>query len=283
MTHVMIAGATGYLGHHLVKVFLARGYRVSALVRPASQSDFPDGVQVVYGEATKPDTLIGLFDGVDLVVSSLGLTRQTDKLSYDDVDYQANLNLLHAAEAARVQKFAYVHVLTRTDARSDLVRAKSRFVAALQASSIASLVVRPGGFFVDIAEVFNMARSGRVWMVGDGRVKINPIHGADLAAAVADAVEAGKQDVEVGGPEILSMDDVAKLAFATLRTTPKITYVPVWILRAALRVIKPFAPRHIWGPLELFLAAASSDMVAPPHGQRRLADFFAELAAQPSA
>ncbi|SMR81845.1 Uncharacterized conserved protein YbjT, contains NAD(P)-binding and DUF2867 domains [Aliiroseovarius halocynthiae] len=283
MAHVMIAGATGYLGRYLVKAFLARGYHVSALVRPASKADFPDGVRVIYGEATKPETLYGVFDGVELVVSSLGLTRQTDKLSYDDVDYQANLNLLRAAEVANVQKFAYVHVLTRTDARSELVQAKSRFVTALQASSIASLVVRPGGYFVDIAEVFNMARSGRVWMVGDGALKINPIHGADLAKAIADAVEAGEVDIEVGGPEILSMDDVAKLAFATLRTTPKITYIPAWILRVVLRVVKPFAPRHIWGPFELFLAAASSDMVAPPHGQRRLADFFAELAAQPSA
>lgn len=281
MAHVVIAGATGYLGLYLVGSFLARGYRVTALARPGSHAEFPPEVRVFCAEATRPETLEGVFDGADIAVSALGITRQTDKLCYDDVDYQANLNLLNAARAANVSKFAYVHVLTRTDTRSDLVAAKTRFVRALQAAPIASLVVRPGGYFSDLSEVLRMARAGRVWLVGRKDLRINPIHGADLAEVVADAVQRGEADIEVGGPEVLTMEEIARLAFAVIDQPARITCVPAWVLRGVLKLIKPLTPRHIWGPLEMFLAASASDMIAPPFGKRRLTDYFAEQAVHP--
>lgn len=278
MTHVVVAGATGYLGRHLVAAFLARGFTVSALVRPGSKAGFPEEVKVLRGEATRIETLDGLLSGADLVISALGLTRQADRLSYEDVDYQANLNLLTAAQAENVQRFAYVHVLTRGKMKSELIVAKSRFVTALQAAPIPSLIIRPGGYFSDLAEVLSMAKSGRVWLVGDGDVRLNPIHGADLAAAIVDAVERGESDVEIGGPEVLSMHEIAALAFAALGRPAKVWCLPRWVMRVALAILKPLSARHVWGPLEFFLAASSHDMIAPAHGDRRLGAFFRELA-----
>lgn len=278
MAHVIVAGATGYLGRHLVTAFLARGLSVSALVRPGSKAGFPDEVKVLRGEATRIETLDGLLSGADLVISALGLTRQADRLSYREVDYQANHNLLAAAQAQNVQRFAYVHVLTRGKMTSELIAAKSRFVATLQAAPIPSLVIRPGGYFSDLAEVLSMAKSGRVWLVGDGEVRLNPIHGADLAVAIVDAVERGETDVEIGGPEVLSMNEIAAQAFAALGRPAKVSCVPRWVMRAVLGILKPLAPRHVWGPLEFFLAASSHDMIAPAHGDRRLGAFFREHA-----
>jgi hypothetical protein len=51
-----------------------------------------------------------------------------------------------------------------------------------------------------------MARRGRVWLIGSGQSRVNPIHGADLAVACADAIEGADGDIEVGGPETMTWE-----------------------------------------------------------------------------
>lgn len=281
---VFVAGATGYLGRHLVAQLVARGYRVRALVRAESdRSGFAESVQLVEAKATQPDSLNGIMEGVDLVISALGLTRQTDRLSYMDVDYQANLNLLKEAVNAGVARFAYVHVLTRGAPASDLVAAKARFVATLQTAPLKSCVIRPNGFFADMEEILEMARRGRVWLIGDGAVRINPIDGCDLARSALDYIEAGAEDVEIGGPQILSLDQIADLAFLALNKHSKITHLPLWLGKAVLSAMKRFAPRHVWGPFEFFLTSCQQDAIGPCHGQRLLETHFRSSCANDQA
>lgn len=277
--HVLVAGATGYLGRFLCAEYARRGHHVTALVRDATRArDLAD--VLVEAEATRPETLHGIMDGIDLVVSSLGITRQADGLGYREVDYQANLNLLREAEAAGVGRFAYVHVLgAKAMAQVPLVAAKSAFVEALWASDTPATVVAPTGYFSDMDDVFEMARQGRVWLFGDGSKRLNPIHGADLAAAVADATEAGRGWAEVGGPDVMTQAQIARAAFAALGTEPRIAHLPDWTRRAALGVL-PALPRRVSGPARFFLTALGMDMVAPRFGTRRLADHFADLAAE---
>jgi uncharacterized protein YbjT (DUF2867 family) len=276
--NVLVAGATGYLGRYLCAEYARRGQHVTALVRDAARAD---GIAdlTVEAEATRPETLTGIMDGVDLVVSSLGITRQTDGLGYGQVDYQANLNLLREAEAAGVGRFAYVHVL-HADAMAGvpLVDAKTAFVDALQTSDMAATLIAPTSYFSDMGEILAMARRGRVWLFGDGSQRINPIHGADLAEAIADATDAGLGWAEIGGPDVMTQDEIARAAFAALGTIPRITHLPDVLRRAALTVL-PIMPRRISGPTRFFLTALGLDMVAPRFGTRRLSDHFTTLAA----
>jgi len=277
--NVLVAGATGYLGRFLCAEYARRGHHVTALVRDARRAGALADM-TVEAEATRPDTLKGIMDGMDLVVSSLGITRQADGLGYREVDFQANLNLLREAEAAGVKRFAYVHVLN-ADAMSGvpLVDAKAAFVDALHASDMPATVIAPTGYFSDMGEIFAMARKGRVWLFGDGTQRLNPIHGADLAAAIADATDAGLGWAEIGGPDVMTQDEIACAAFAALGTAPRITHLPDALRRAALFVL-PTMPRRIGGPARFFLTALGLDMVAPRFGRRHLADHFATLAAE---
>jgi uncharacterized protein YbjT (DUF2867 family) len=276
--HVLVAGATGYLGRFLCAEYARRGHHVTALVRDAARARGLADV-LVEAEATRPEALAGVMDGIDLVVSALGITRQTDGLSYAEVDHQANLNLLREAEAAGVGRFAYVHVL-HADAMAGvpLVDAKALFVEALRASEIRATVIAPTGYFSDMGDVLAMARAGRVWLFGDGARRLNPIHGADLACAIADATEAGLSWAEIGGPEIMTQDEIARAAFEALGRPARITHLPDALRRAALAV-SPALPRRVSGPARFFLTALGLDMVAPRHGTRRLRDQFAQRVA----
>jgi uncharacterized protein YbjT (DUF2867 family) len=275
---ILIAGATGYLGRYLCAAFTSRGWKVHALVRNASRADDLVADTLIEAQATDAATLHGVMQGKDAVISALGITRQADGLSYRDVDYQANVNLLVAAEHAGVQQFAYVHVLNAARMRGvPLVTAKSDFVQQLQRTSIASTVISPSGYFSDMGDFLNMARQGRVWLFGDGQKLINPIHGADLAELCVEAVEQGKSSVDVGGPESFTHDELAALAFRALGRPVRITHLPDMIRRGILWLL-PLAPQRISGPARFFLTAMGMNMVGEAFGTHRLADHFAELA-----
>ncbi len=285
MPTVLVAGATGYLGRHLVATYLDRGWTVRALVRDAGRARrlLPAAATLVEAEATRPDTLTGCMAGCDLVVSALGLTRQKDGLSPWDVDFQANANLLDAALAARVPQFAYVHVLNADRmAGVPLIDAKAAFVARLRASPIAATVIEPTRYFSDMADLFEMARGGRVWLFGGGDTRLNPIHGADLAEASADAIAAALPRAAIGGPEVFTLNGIAQLAATALGRPARVTHLPDGLRRAALAVIPRVLPVARSAPLTFFLSAMAEDMVAPRHGTRRLGDHFAALAQHPA-
>lgn len=276
-TTVLIAGSTGYLGRHLIQAYHRAGYRVHALARrPESLVDLDGQIdKIIFAEATKPETLENAFNGVDLIVSALGITRQRDGLTYEDVDYQANQNLLDAAVGAGVGHFAYIHVLHAEDMpHVAMAAAKARFAKALTTSSIKSTIICPSGFYSDLAEILDMARKGRVYLFGDGQSQMSPIDGGDLASACVEATRAGSPWVEVGGPQSLTQNEIAVTAFKVLKKKPKITYVPIALAHFLIRIGKKLGWNQQLGPLDFFLAASKLDMTAPNHGEITLAEDF---------
>ena len=142
---------------------------------------------------------------------------------------------------------------------------------------MSSSVVRATGFFRDLEEVFAMAASGRVYLLGNGETRVNPVHGADLAVACLDALEAGRDEVNVGGPDVLSWNAIAALAFETVGAPAKITRVPTWVPRLLLPVIRPFNRRAF--DVGSFIArGGANDVVAPCQGEHTLRSHYEELA-----
>jgi len=279
MQRVLVAGATGYLGGFVVRKLKDRGYFVRALVRSSQRAenlrDIAD--EIVEGQITRPETLAGICDGIDVVFSSVGITRQKDRLTFRDVDYQGNKNLLEVALGAGVRKFVYVSVLNGPSLRRlDIVAAHEDFVDELKASDIEYAVLRPTGYFSDMGEFFEMAKKGRVWLIGDGTNRVNPIHGADLAASCVDAIEDRETEIDIGGPEVMSWDEVAELAFESLGRPAKISHVPAWLIWAVVRLVRLFN-RHQGELLAFFTTMSTIDVVAPATGTHTLEAHFREL------
>ncbi len=86
----------------------------------------------------------------------------------------------------------------------------------MKKSGVDYCIVRPNGFFSDMSEFFNMAKRGRIYLFGRGELKANPIHGEDLATVCVDAIEKSDREIEVGGPEILTQNEIAVTAFDVL-------------------------------------------------------------------
>ena len=279
---ILVAGATGYLGHYVVQELKKRNHWVRVLLRKAQQKErFKDiDVDEFYvGEITKPETLIDVAKDIDWVFTSIGITRQKDGLTYMDVDYQGNLNLLQEALKAKVSRFQYISAIHADKMREvKILDAKEKFVAELKASAIDYSVIRPNGFFSDMLDFMKMAKGGRVYLFGDGMYKLNPIHGADLADFCVSALENRVQEVEVGGPDILTQKEIGILALEAMAKPIKITLLPDGLRKCVIWALRTFTNPKIYGPYEFFLSATAQDHVATTHGNYHLKDFFIEEA-----
>ena len=276
---VLVAGATGYLGEYVAQELKARGHFVRALARSPEKLEGIRGCldEAVEAEVTQPETLAQVCNGINVVFSSVGITRQKDGMTFRDVDYQGNKNLLEAAIRAGVKKFVYVSVLNGPNLRHlDIVRAHEDFVDELRASGIEYAVLRPTGYFSDMGEMLEMARKGRVWLIGSGKRRVNPIHGADLAVACADAIEGADGEIEVGGPETMTWEEVAAVAFDAAGKRARVTRIPEWLMWSAVRLVRLFS-RHQGELLAFFTTMAATDVVAPPTGTHTLEDHFRQL------
>lgn len=237
-----------------------------------------ESMDLVEAELTKADTIKGCCENIDVVISTVGITRQKDGLTYMDVDYQANLNLLKEAQRSSVKQFIYVSVLNAERLRHlKICDAKESFVEQLKKSGLDYCIIRPNGFFSDIAEIYSMAAKGRVYLFGNGECRVNPIHGKDLAVVCVDAVGARIQEIEVGGPETLTHNDIALTAFDVLGVAPKITYIPDWMRKVIVKMMRTFTGSKIYGPFEFFSTVMSMDMIAPEYGECTLKEYFTEL------
>ncbi|MCU7926841.1 MAG: SDR family oxidoreductase [Candidatus Thiodiazotropha sp. (ex Dulcina madagascariensis)] len=280
MKKILLAGSTGYLGSYIAKELQKNAYFCRTIARnpeKLAQKDIETN-EVLKAELTKPDSIKESCKGIDVVISTVGITRQKDGLTYMDVDYQANMNLLEEAKKSGVKKFIYVSVLNGEKLRHlKICNAKEMFVEQLKRSGLDYCIVRPNGFFSDMSEFFNMAKRGQVYLFGNGELKANPIHGEDLATVCVDAIDKSDKEVAIGGPEILSQNEIAMTAFEILGNEPKITHIPDGVRVAILKTVRLFTGSKVYGPVEFFLTVMAMDMLAPEYGKHTLKEYFTNL------
>ncbi len=281
---VLVAGASGAIGGEVVRELQLRGSRVRALVRDPSRLKV-EPEEIFVGNLQNARTLEGACDGVEAVVSCAGAPMRRLSLfsagrdeTFHNVDDAGNRSLLEQAVAARVRSFAYVSVYGgRFLGMNEYIRAHESFAAALRASGLSGLVVRPTTTFARLAPLAERARrKGKLTVTGTGQARTNPVHEADVARALVDGLEGRDSDMDVGGPETLTQGDVAELA-AEAAGGAEVRYSQTW--RAQARAgLRRFTGRHSRDVALYELALTAVDIVAPATGERRLRDYFAAMA-----
>ena len=179
-----------------------------------------------------------------------------------------------------IKKFVYVSVFNaHMLGHLEIVKAHEDFAGALRHSGLDYAVIHPTGFFSDMSEFLKMARSGKVYLIGNGENRINPIHGADLVAVCVDAVASKEREIPVGGPVSYSVNEIAELAFSTLGKSPRVTRIPPRLVGYAVKLVRPFS-RNVSDLAAFFLAAGQNDIVAPATDTHTLRSYYQELATQ---
>ena len=282
---VVVAGATGNAGREIVREFLARGAHVRALVRnPAKLAGFEGPLESRQVQLTDPEAIRGSLEGVDIVVSALGKTKQRGGPSRRAVDVEANLALLEEARRVGVSKFIFVSVaMAHPDHPVAMVRMKGEVEKAIEESGLDYVIVQPTGYFSDLWELFEMAQQGTFWVIGDGKMRFNPIHPRDLAEFLVDRaldVECTAGRFPIGGPEVFDSPGLVALCEEILERKVRVVHIPLWLARSLVAAVRPFH-EDLWQLGDFFVGNVvyarreyDDDASLPGVGERRLGDDF---------
>lgn len=185
---VLVVGATGSIGRLVVDEAISQGHAVRALVRnPGKARQLPREAQMVIGDVTRPDTLVGAVDGVDAVVFTLG-SDGTGKLGAESVDYGCVRNVLSAlgSRTARIALMTAIGVTDRTGAYNRATEAhdwKRRSERLVRASGLPYTIVRPGWFDYNAPDEHRL-----VLLQGDKRQAGNSSDGAIARRQIAEVL-----------------------------------------------------------------------------------------------
>ncbi|MEM6431040.1 MAG: NAD(P)H-binding protein [Deinococcota bacterium] len=279
MKRILLLGATGNLGRACLSELKARGYWVRATSRQGKNITLAD--ETVKADLLEPASLHAACQDIDTIVSVAGapvsLSLKWRAKTFAEVDYQGHMHLLDAAVSAGVDKFIYVSVFS-TEATQHLayIKAHHAVATALEAAKLEVSIIEPTGYFSAFAPFVTMAAWGAVPRFGDGSAQTNPIHDADLATLCVSAIEDTTARITVGGPEVLSRNDIIDLAFAVHTKTPRYLPVPNAVVALGSRLVRPIDAR-LAELMPFFGAVSQTNIIAPSYGTKRLEDYFQGL------
>ena len=243
---IVLAGAFGNLGAEILKSLCAAGHEVVAAdMREVSVSGCEGKYTFVQIDATKPETMKGLCDGAEVVITTVGLTGASTAVTSYDVDYKGNMNLYAEAKAAGVKKFNYVSVISCDEPGAEkvpMLHAKYLVEEAIKKENMDWVIYRPTGYFYDICKVFKpYVDKGEMQLLkGFGGVKANVVDCPDFAQFIVDHMCDTNVTYNVGGKETYTYEEMAKMCFDAAKKPLKIKWAPIWLfgILANLPMIK---------------------------------------------
>lgn len=267
--NVLVTGATGFIGSHLVELLLRKKYSVRCLVRKTSDTRWLSGfgVDYVYGDLFTLDALRDAVIDVDHVYHSAGITKARTKEEYYRGNTEGTKNLLNAVIKHRPQlgRFVYVSsqsavgpsagkelITEETPAHPLTTYGKSKWMAEEEclkaSSSIPITIVRPpvvyGPRDKDVFEFFNTMRKGLQPMVGFREKYVSMLHVRDVVRGFVMAAASEKaigQTYFISSLDIYGWKEIGEVARDVMKVRALRVRIPETVVYGIAAVAEMFA------------------------------------------
>ena len=168
---LLIIGGTGTLGRQIVLQALTKGYKVRCLVRNFRKASFLKewGVELVYGDLTRPETIPPCFKGITAVIDA-STSRANELDSLKKVDWDGKLSLIDAAKSANIQKFIFFSAQNVEQFENiPLMKVKNGIEIKLKESGIPYTIFRLTGFYQGLIEQYAIPilENLPIWMTNE--------------------------------------------------------------------------------------------------------------------
>jgi len=274
---ILVAGGSGFVGSAAVRALVAGGDDVAVMTahpgRAGSRIERM-GARVVEGDVQRPATLPAAVAGAEVVVQALAfptfpVEKPSKGYTFEEFEHHGTERLVTAAVTAGVRRYVYTSgVGADPHGPAPRFRAKWAGEQAIARSGIAeACVVRPSWMYGPEDRALNRfvaiaRRSPALPVVGSGEQRLQPVIVDDVAAALARAAAVGGPvgTFEIGGPDVLTMNEILRTMLDVLGTRSRIVHVPEWTFLAAAYPAQ-FLPKPPISPgvLEFLMSDALAD------------------------
>jgi NADH dehydrogenase len=244
---VTVFGGSGFLGRHVVRALLRRGWRVRAAVRRPDLAGHlqPLGmigwVQPVQANLRYRWSVDRAVEGADAVVNLVAIPYASGRQTFEAVHVFGARAVAEATRKAGIAGLVHVSAIgADAESTSAYARTKAKGEAAVRETLPGAVIMRPSLLFGADDHFFNrfagLARAlPALPLIGGGRTRFQPAFAGDVARAIADSIE-GKATpgttYELGGPEVKTFRECMEMILAV--TERRRLLVPVPFPLAAL-------------------------------------------------
>jgi len=253
---ILVTGGNGYLGSHITRRLVDNDHQVRVLIRNpelARQEKRLSGLELewVAGDVTKPDTLAGAIEGVGTVIHTVAIAVEKGSTTYESVNYQGTVNVVEASRQAGVSQFINISQL---GAKSDL---PYRFLASkgmaqeyVAASDLNWTAFRPSVIWGPEDEFANtfaklVPFSPIIYPIVDKQAQFEPVWVEDVSNAVVSSINnpaVSRKEFELGGPEILSLEEIEERTLEAVGAKRKLVPVPPSFIRLIVTLMEKILP-----------------------------------------
>jgi len=213
---ILVTGASGFVGRHVVAHLREAGRRVRALVRPTSSRRMEDtaDLEIADGDIRTAASVAAAARGCGACVHLVGILRQRGEATFRTVHVEGTEHVVSACREAGVRRLVHMSALgVGRGVDTPYFRTKEEAEARVRESGLHWTILRPsvihgprGDFMIQMARM--VARPGPVPLVGHGLQVIQPVWVEDVARIAAGALERDGtvgRAYAVGGPDLLTL------------------------------------------------------------------------------
>ncbi|HKU58267.1 MAG TPA: complex I NDUFA9 subunit family protein [Gaiellaceae bacterium] len=259
---ILVTGGTGFVGPRIVHALRAQDRDVRVLVRSPERGAHAQsiGAELAVGDVTDPDSLAAAANGCTHVIHLVAILTGKPA-AFDLVMTQGTRNLVDAARNAGVERFVLMSALGTGDV--PYYRAKHAMEETVKASGLEHVIFRPSFVFGHGGALSTFVKQVKyspvVTVIGPGVQRSQPIWIDDVAAYFAASLDhprAANRTFEIGGPDVVTWNELYRKIADTLGKKRALVHVPFGVARAGARLTQslPGAP----------LSADQVEMLAGP-------------------
>src|SRR5579863_5109956 len=256
---ILITGATGYIGRHLVTRLVAEGERPRCLVRDTKRAATilpADKVELVQGDTITPVSLAAAVKGIDTIVHAAFITadhKQSAGNHYEETNVHGTRNIIQAAKEAGVRRIIEISGLgTRPDKPGTYMQGRYLAEKMLKESGLDWTIIQPSVLFGKDAPFIKgladlIGSSPVVPLIGGGKIMFQPIYVEDVVTIIIDVLEEPERTKNktytIGGPAYFSFTQVIDALLHTMHKTRIKAPAPTSLVSLGAAVMEAVLPK----------------------------------------